>query len=138
MYIITDECALRRCFFRGYCEQASSRCSCDSGYTGNRCEREVWSPPSEWTGPSCVLYYSFDSRIGLTLMSGSKHTNYNPLVSGQVNIYYDKRSIVEFSHHRQSWQSCHLCTSLTLNIKWVQLLGTLIFSQSIITNVNWH
>ena len=53
---ITDECALNQCFFRGYCEEESSRCICDSGFSGTRCEREIWSQPTNWTDP--LLFFT--------------------------------------------------------------------------------
>ena len=42
--------------------------------------------PSEWTGPSAVLYMSFDSSDGLVLMEGNQSAVINsvPLVSGKV------------------------------------------------------
>ena len=45
-----------------------------------------WIPPSDWTGPSAVLYQSFDSSDGFVLMEGTQPATMNcvPLVSGKV------------------------------------------------------
>ena len=44
-----------------------------------------WNPPSSWTGPSAVLYQSFDSSDGFVLMERHQAaSNSVPLVSGKV------------------------------------------------------
>ena len=44
-----------------------------------------WTPPSNWTGPTAVLYQSFDSSDGFVLMEGTQTTsNSVPLMSGKV------------------------------------------------------
>ena len=46
---------------------------------------ESWVPPPSWTGPSAVLYQSFDSSDGFVLVEGSQATSVPvPLVFGNV------------------------------------------------------
>ena len=47
-----------------------------------------WTPPSNWTGPSAVLYKSFDSSDCLVLMEGKQATS-DPvaLMSGKVSYH---------------------------------------------------
>ena len=46
----------------------------------------TWNQPSGWTGPSSVLYRSFDNSDGLVLMEGTEAAEMNPvpLVAGKV------------------------------------------------------
>ena len=46
----------------------------------------IWNPRSGWTGPSAVLYQSFDSSDGFVLMEGTQNASVPvPLVSGKVS-----------------------------------------------------
>ena len=45
-----------------------------------------WNPPSNWTGPSAVLYQSFDNSDGFILKEGTQNVSVPvPLVSGKVS-----------------------------------------------------
>ena len=46
----------------------------------------MWSPPSDWSGPSAALYRSFDSSDGLVLIEASVLLSNVPLVTGKVNL----------------------------------------------------
>ena len=65
----------------------------NNGFTFYNClvsskqSKVKWIPPSNWTGPSSVLYYSFDCSEGLVLMEGTEATpNSVPLVFGKVGF----------------------------------------------------
>ena len=52
-----------------------------------------WNPPSNWTGPSAVLYQSFDSSDGFILKEGTQNASVPVLVVfGKVSyiIFFQK------------------------------------------------
>ena len=40
-----------------------------------------WVPPCGRTGPTAALYYHFDTLDGLTLMAGTRQSNFTALTS---------------------------------------------------------
>ena len=46
-----------------------------------------WSEPDGWTGPDPVLYWSFNTLDGLTLMEETQQADYDALTDGKVNRY---------------------------------------------------
>ena len=46
-----------------------------------------WLEPDGWTGPDPVLYWSFNTLDGLTLMEETQQADYDALTDGKVNRY---------------------------------------------------
>ena len=53
-----------------------------------------WDPPSNWSGPSAVLYQSFDESDGFVLMEGTQATSDSvPLVLGKVGYNFFRKIV---------------------------------------------
>ena len=59
---------------------------------------ERWTPPSGWSGPTPILYRSFDSPPGITLREGSGGQGGPTLVSGKVKCTLIKE-VKNIHHH---------------------------------------
>ena len=66
-------------------------------------EDETWNPQSGWTGPSAVLYRSFDNSHGLVLMERSHQISQFNLVSGMViqSRYIPKGTVRLWENNRK-------------------------------------
>ena len=74
----------------------------------------IWNPSGYWNGPPAVLYRSFDTLTGLSLMASNVTINYQALVPGKVIHMFNQGNINQCVSSKKANQMCSIRKMLFL------------------------
>ena len=87
-------------------------------------ESITWFPPSGWSGPYPVLYWTFDTSEKLILKEATQEASFYVLVQGQVDLFTEHNVLnifdIEYVYYKHGNYKKHhhnvKCIQLNLNL----------------------